>query len=214
MQNLLHCISALLQEKSNHEVILDIGCGPSKLVGSIGIDSLPYIGVDLVGDAYSILLEFPDKSVDYLYTRHFLEHVNDLDLFVFEFCRVLKDESRAEIIVPHFSNPYFYSDPTHKNHFGLYIFCYYSFSGNLFKRKVPTYMRELSLELLSVHLSFQTPKRYSLRSALKKLVQQLVNRSSFGKELYEELFCYIFPCYEIKYTLAKRSKEAKSILLE
>lgn len=64
MENLQHCISSLLQEKCNHEVILDIGCGPSKLVGSIGIDVLPYIGVDLVGDACNILLLFPDKSVD------------------------------------------------------------------------------------------------------------------------------------------------------
>lgn len=169
MESLQHRVIALLEEKNNHKVILDIGCGPSKLIGSIGIDFLPYNGVDLVGDAYDILCEFPDKSIYYLYTKHFLEHVNDLDLLVCEFCRVLKNDSRAEIIVPHFSNPYFYSDPTHKRHFGLYSFCCYSFSGNLFKRKVPTYMSELSLDLISVDLNFQTTKGNFIRSAIKKL---------------------------------------------
>ena len=99
LESLQHRVIALLEEKNNHKVILDIGCGPSKHIRSIGIDFLPYNGVDLAGDVYSMLCEFPDKSIDYLYTKHFLEHVNDLDLLVCEFCRVLKNDSRAEIIV-------------------------------------------------------------------------------------------------------------------
>jgi ubiquinone/menaquinone biosynthesis C-methylase UbiE len=208
MENVQHLVNSLLKQSTGTMVILDIGCGPSKLNGSIGIDFLPYKGVDLVGDACTILREFPDNSVDYLYTKHFLEHVNDLDSLVSEFCRVLKDESQAKIIVPHFSNPYFYSDPTHKRHFGLYSFCYYSFSDHLFKRKVPTYMCDLNFYLINVDLHFQTPKGNLVRSALKKVIQIFVNRSSFSKEIYEELFCYLFPCYEVVYSLVKRRRKS------
>lgn len=162
--------------------------------------------MDLVGDACTILRKFPDESVDYIYTKHFLEHINDLDSLVAEFQRVLKEDSRIRIIVPHFSNPYFYSDPTHKRHFGLYTFCYYSTCERLFNRKVPTYMRDLSFCLINVDLRFQTPKGRFVRSGFKKLVQLLVNRCNFNKELYEELFSWIFPCYEIVYDLVKFSK--------
>lgn len=206
MENLQLRIIGLLEEKAVDRVVLDIGCGPSKLTGSIGIDVLPYNGVDLVGEACSILRKFPDESVDFIYTRHFLEHVIDLDSFVSEFCRVLKEDSRCRIIVPHFSNPYFYSDPTHKRHFGLYTFCYYSTCEGLFKRKVPTYMCDLNFNLINVNLHFQTPKGRLVRSGLKKLVKFFVNRCSFNKEIYEELFCWIFPCYEIAYDLVKLRK--------
>lgn len=205
MENVHHLVNTLLVQKMGASVILDVGCGPSKLIGSIGIDFLPYKGVDLVGDALIILREFPDNSVDYLYSKHFLEHVDDLSSLVSEFCRVLKKESEAKIIVPHFSNPYFYSDPTHKRHFGLYSFCYYSFCDHLFRRKVPTYMCDLNFYLINVDLHFQTPKGNLVRSVLKKVAQVLVNRSSYNKEIYEELFCYLFPCYEIVYYLVKRS---------
>ena len=216
MKSVNQRIAIFLNQKAhdNDQVVLDIGCGPSKLNGSIGIDLLPYNGVDLVGDALEILREFPDKSVDFLYSRHFLEHVHDLDSFVCEFSRVLKNECYAEIIVPHFSNPYFYSDPTHVRPFGLYTFCYYSFSGQLFKRKVPTYMRDISFRLIGVTLHFQTTKGNYVRSALKKLAELLVNSSGSIKEIYEELFCYMFPCYEVRYNLLKRAKKVSSDFIE
>jgi hypothetical protein len=206
MKSIKQCIAALLEQRNhdNDQVILDIGCGPSKLDSSIGIDLLPYNDVDLVGDALEILREFPDNCVDYLHTKHFLEHINDLDSFVFEFCRVLKNGCHALIIVPHFSNPYFYSDPTHTRPFGLYTFCYYSFSVNLFKRRVPTYMRNISFQLTDVKLHFQTAKGNLIRSALKKSVEILVNSSGSVQEIYEELFCFMFPCYEVRYNLLKQ----------
>ena len=167
-----------------------------------------------MGDALEILREFPDNSVDYLHSKHFLEHVNDLDSFVCEFARVLKNDCRALIIVPHFSNPYFYSDPSHVRPFGLYTFCYYSFSADLFKRKVPTYMRDISFQLIGVNLHFQTTKGNFVRSALKKVVELLVNSSGGIQEIYEELFCFVFPCYEVRYSLLKRVNKSRGDSIE
>jgi hypothetical protein len=66
-------------------------------------------------------------------------------------------------------------------------------------------MCDLNFYLINVDLHFQTPKGNLVRSVLKKVAQVLVNRSSYNKEIYEELFCYLFPCYEIVYYLVKRS---------
>ena len=42
-----------------------------------------------------------------------------------EITRVLKKNGKANIFVPHFSNPYYYSDYTHKRFLGLYTFYYF-----------------------------------------------------------------------------------------
>jgi SAM-dependent methyltransferase len=186
-----------------NRVVLDIGCGSSKLQGSIGIDRLPYPGVDLVGDVFDVLSTFGDHSVDYIHTRHFLEHLSDIARIVDEFSRVLKPGAIAEIIVPHFSNPYFYSDPTHKSAFGLYTFCYFADPGLLFRRTVPAYCQKQVFALTHVELRFFALKGRLISSIFKKLLTKIVNLSPGFMEFYEETFCYIVPCYEVAYKITR-----------
>ena len=61
-----------------------------------------------------------------IYSRHPLEHVRNFLPLMAELHRVTRPGGRIEIIVPHFSNPYGYSDPTHVRHFGLYTFFYFA----------------------------------------------------------------------------------------
>jgi hypothetical protein len=185
------------------EVRLDIGCGPSKIAGAIGVDALAYDSVDLVGDVFDVLAALPDQCVDHVHSKHFFEHITDLGALVEEVGRVLKVGSTAYISVPHFSNPYYYSDPTHRTPFGLYTFCYYAKADRMFRRQVPTYQRQLRFSITSIELSFQTTQGQYIRSALKKTVGKLVNLNSYTKELYEEMFCYLFPCHEVRYTLRR-----------
>lgn len=192
-----------IADGSISEVRLDIGCGPSKLKGAIGIDALDYDEVDLVGDVFDALARFPDQSVDYVYSKHFFEHIDDLSRLIDEVSRVLKVGGTIYVITPHFSNPYYYSDPTHRTPFGLYTFCYYARADEMFRRQVPVYQRKLVLSLQRVHLSFQTTKGQYVRSALKKLIERIVNISPFTKEIYEEMFCYLLPCYEVRYSLCR-----------
>lgn len=107
-------------------IILDIGCGSLKKHPDwIGIDMLDAEGVDIVGDVYEVIKAFPDSSVDEAHAYHFFEHIPEIPALLIELRRVLKQTGFIEIVVPHFSNAYFYSDYTHKSFFGLY-----SFSGN------------------------------------------------------------------------------------
>jgi len=184
-------------------VSIEFGCGSRKRDNkSIGIDVDSYDGVDYVIDVYEALRNLPDGSVDKISSYHFLEHIQDLKLFFQEVYRVLKPGGVLISVVPHFSNPFFYSDPTHKNFFGLYTFSYFA-KSTLFSRKVPTYSAVSGLFVCDISLIFKSIRPRFGRHVIKKLASLLVNVSSFTKELYEEMFCWLIPCYEIKCTMRK-----------
>jgi ubiquinone/menaquinone biosynthesis C-methylase UbiE len=186
-------------------VALELGCGNRKHdPDSIGVDALDYECVDIVGDIFEVLGAMPDGTVDDVYSSHFLEHVSDVPGLLDELARILKPGGRLAITVPHFSNPYFYSDITHRASFGLYSMSYFSDDRKL-TRKVPSYQKELFYELQAVRLVFKSSPPFYLRHALKKLVEVLVNINSYTKELYEEMFCHMFPCYEVQYELRRIS---------
>ena len=119
------------------EIILELGCGRKKKFShSIGIDLLDYPEVDIIGDVYEVLSRFPEGSVTHVYASHFIEHVDDLARLIREFERILGVRGTITLVAPHFSSPYFYSDPTHRSFFGLYTFCYFC-DSNIFLREVP-----------------------------------------------------------------------------
>lgn len=189
------------------DVVLELGCGDRKRhADAVGIDMLDYDCVDIVGDIFDVLSKFPESSVSAVYSYHFVEHLSDLDAFMDEMARILKPGASLNTVVPHFSNPYFYSDYTHKMFFGLYTFCYFS-HGGFFSRQTPTYQRRLKFSIKKVELVFKSTKPFYLRHIFKKLLGKLFNISNYTKELYEENLCYLFPCYEIHYHLIRISTE-------
>jgi hypothetical protein len=184
-------------------LIIEFGCGSIKRnPSSVGVDLIDTPAVDIVGDVYEVLKEIESSTVDRVEAYHFVEHLNDLKLFVTELERVLKPGAEAVLVVPHFSCPYFYSDPTHKSFFGLYTFCYF-ITASPFSRKVPNYGVELDFSLASVDIIFKSARPFYFRHAIKKIVGFVFNSSYFMKEFYEENFSYIFPCYEIRYVLRR-----------
>jgi len=178
-----------------------LGVGPIKHnPDSIGIDVVDSPACDVIGDAIVVLRSLPDSCVHSVYASHFVEHVDPLDALLLELVRVCVSGSRILFIAPHFSNPYFYSDPTHRNFFGLYTFAYYC-SSNLFKRTLPQYVLVDGLVLDSVDFRFSSYCPNYIRHSLKFLFGYLVNLSYWTKELYEECFCWILPCYDVKYCI-------------
>jgi len=185
------------------KVVVEFGCGPSKArPESIAVDCLDYPCVDIVGDAMEFLRSLPDSSVDEITSSHFLEHLPDVRTFLSESCRVLKSGGLFSAAVPHFSNPYYYSDLTHKVPFGMYTLSYL-IDDKIFKRRVPAYSERLSMELVSADLIFGSYSKRKVRHWLKKAFQLIFNSSIFMKELYEESLCFIFPCYEVRFLLRK-----------
>jgi hypothetical protein len=107
-----------------------------------------------------------------------------------------------ETVVPHFSNPYYYSDVTHRTAFGLYSMSYFA-SGSPFKRQVPLYARPPLFHLTAVDLIFKAPRPFYARYALKKAIQLVANFSRGTKEFYEENCSYWLPCYEVRFLMTR-----------
>jgi ADP-heptose:LPS heptosyltransferase/predicted SAM-dependent methyltransferase len=85
---------------------LDIGCGPWKVFPhSIGLDGQAYIvsdnrGPNLVMDCTSLKL-FSDGMFDYVFSSHFLEHVQDPEAVLREWWKKLKVDGRLILYLPH-----------------------------------------------------------------------------------------------------------------
>lgn len=97
---------------------LDLGCGPNKKAGFLGVDQHPFPGVDYVtslGDR-AIKWPFADSSVEEVHCSHFLEHLDQSEraYFMNELYRVLIPGGRALLITPHWCSNRAYGDITHK----------------------------------------------------------------------------------------------------
>jgi SAM-dependent methyltransferase len=183
---------------------LELGCGDRKpLSDAIGIDAIDYDCVDIVGDVYEVLTQIPNESILAVHSHHFFEHVRDVGLLMDEIARILLPNGLLEIVVPHFSNPYYYSDYTHRNFFGLYSLSYFS-DDSILKRKVPHYKPSVSFELREVSLIFKSSPPFYGRHGVRRILQTVFNFGRYMKEFYEENCCYLFPCYEIKFSLCKK----------
>lgn len=192
-------------------VELELGCGNTKRNReALGVDLLDYPDVDIVGDVYEALASFPDRSVDAVFSYHFVEHVPDLPRLLSELARIVKPDGMVEFVAPHFSNPYYYSDPTHRYFFGLYTFCYFA-SASPFTRTVPTYGYEPTFAIANVDLIFKSARPFFVRYGVKRVGGLLFNSCTYLQEWYEENFCYLFPCYEVRYVL-RRSTIAQRTL--
>ena len=206
MSNIIDKNGLLENIDSSQEIMIELGCGSRKKnSAAIGIDILDYPDVDIVGDIFEVLKKFPDACIEHVSSHHFIEHVDDIELLMSELARIMKYEGVIDFVAPHFSNPYYYSDPTHRSFFGLYTFCYMSY-GTLFSRKVPTYQSETFFNLESVDLVFKSAKPFYGRYLFKSLLGKIFNSCTYMKEWYEENLCYLFPCYEVRYLLIRRAK--------
>ena len=192
-----------LQQSS--PVILELGCGPKKAPGRIGIDRLDLPTVDIIADLEQGLVFLPDNSVDEIHSESVLEHIDDLESLMREIWRVLRPGGRHTLFVPHFSNPYYYSDPTHKRFFGLYTFEYFCKERGRFKRQVPAFYYDYAYQTSEIRLIFKSSWRS--RNLVKKACQLLFNLSPWMMEFYEENLCNLIPCYGIEVTLRPLKEE-------
>lgn len=189
---------SLLKEKYT---VIECGSGGKKIVAdSIAIDVLGIDGVDIVADLNHGFPMFDNDSVDEIVSFHFLEHLNDLEFFFKESYRVLKNGGKFWGTVPHFSNPYYYSDYTHNRPFGIYSFSYFS-KTDYYVRKVPTFYNDLDFKINNIDIILHSP--FYFRSLHRRAMQRIVNASKWTQEFYEENLCFMFPAFEIKYELTK-----------
>lgn len=176
--------------------VVELGCGPRKKSGALGVDLLPLAGVDIQADLNEGLRFLPDASVDVVRCPSILEHIREFSPLMAEIRRVLKPSGYCDVFVPHFSNPYYSSDPTHIRPFGLYTFFYFVEEKHQWRRKVPCFYGNTRILIEELEMVFTSPFRE--RRWFRRLFGALVNSSQFMKEFYEENLCYLVPCYGLR----------------
>ena len=160
-------------------LVLELGCGGTKRRDdAVGVDLLDLPGVDVVGDALEVLRSLADGSVQAIHSEHFLEHVPDAEAVVSEAARVLESGGTFHAVVPHFSNPHFYSDPTHRTFFGLYTFSYWVRSVP-WRRLTPQYDDAAPFTLVEAHYALQVEQAV-LRPPRAEEGPRLVGRTRRG----------------------------------
>lgn len=188
--------------------VLELGCGARKRhPDAVGIDRRALPGVDLVGDVHDVLASLPAGCAAEVTSSHFVEHVPDLPRLLAGLARVLRPGGRLEIVVPHFSNAYFWSDYTHHRPFGLYSLSYLV-RDPILRRRVPHYETPAPFTLRRVDLGFRSPKAFPVRRLLRRPIGWLVNLSVWTREFYEENLCWLVPCYELRFELERDADQA------
>lgn len=180
-------------------VQINLGCGDQQISGYFGLDRLQRAGVDLICDLNQPI-PIASKSVDYVYAKSLLEHIDELEQLLGEVSRILKPGGTFYVYVPHWSNPFYYSDYTHRRFFGLASFDYFSEPGQQRYRHVPVYS-DIRFETVSVRLLFQSP--FKVLHWLMKAGQWLINKTTTAQLFFEYHLSVFLPCYALEYVLRK-----------
>jgi len=94
--------------------VLEVGCGPDKSPGSVGLDRLALPGVDVVHDVDRIPWPIADDAFDEVRCLHVIEHVDDICGVMDELHRITRPGGRVQIVVPYFARYSAFKDPTHR----------------------------------------------------------------------------------------------------
>ncbi|MBV1910355.1 MAG: class I SAM-dependent methyltransferase [Kangiellaceae bacterium] len=187
----------LLEGKS---IRLNFGAGKSPRPGFYSVDHIEMDGIDAVADLNKPLQAIPNDCCEYIYSRHTLEHIHEFLPLMQEIHRITKPEGTIEIIVPHFSNVYGYSDPTHVRFFGLYSMYYFVAKENQPKiRRVPAFYTDKKFQIESLTIEFYQTSR--LDRLLAPIFTKLVNYNISTQDFYERRLSHFFHAWQIRYIL-------------
>lgn len=185
---------------AGRSIKLNLGGGLRPLPGYYHLDLVDLPGVDIQADLNEPLDKLPDGSVDAIHCRHLLEHIDNFLPLLEELHRVVRPGGEIDIRVPHFSNPYGYSDPTHVRFFGLYSFFYFTDPEKQPRRKVPAFYSRCRFQVGNVNIRLMHETWFD--KAVRAVLQPLVNLSREWQDWYERRLCRLFPANEIQYRIS------------
>lgn len=181
-------------------VRIDLGSGGKSRPGFYCIDHVPLAGVHVVADLNKPLDLIPDHSIDHVYTRHALEHIDEFLPLMKKIHRFCKPGALIEIIVPHFSNVYGFSDPTHVRFFGLYSMSYFVSPEKQHRvRKVPAFYTSTRFTIEQVRIEFY--RHGWIDRLLAGAFTRWVNMSPQTQDFYERRLAHWFHAWQISFRM-------------
>ena len=173
--------------------ILDVGCGANKTEGAIGLDNNPRTQADVIHDLGQLPYPFADNEFDLVVSNHVVEHVPDVMAFITELYRVTRNGGRIKLLTPHYTNPDWSNDPTHRNHINSY-----TFNTFLAGRQVFDFYTDVQLKPISCHVSLLNLWRLLGIQFIVNLDQKSPNLR-FLRKFWEHYLSNIFRGKELRF---------------
>ena len=153
--------------------ILDIGCSCNKIPGTIGIDIDPASQADILHDLNTYPYPLEESTVDKIYAKHIIEHLDDPRKFLKELHRLLKPGGTAFIETPHFSSRVAYSEPQHQLFYSYFMFT--------------ELLKGIDFKVLKQEITFYKIFRFL---GIRRLANSFPNT-------YERFWTYMFPAENV-----------------
>lgn len=176
--------------------VLDVGCGVNKQPGAIGIDFNSRTHADVIHDLGVVPYPFDDNEFDEIVSNHVVEHVPDVMAFISELHRITKPDGRIRLITPHYSNPDWPTDPTHRNHLNSY-----SFNCFMQDRRLFPFYTDVELRPIRVYVTLANLWRAIGIQAIVNLDQH-ATFFRFTRKLWEHYLSFIMRGKELHFEFA------------
>jgi SAM-dependent methyltransferase len=177
------------------EHVLDIGCGKNKMNGAIGMDINPNTDADVIQDLNSLPYPFRDNEFDVVIGRHVIEHVAEPMAVMEELHRITRPGGRIKLITPHWTNPDWATDLTHRNHLNSYSFRSFTDESSLFPFYSGVRYRQIEARVtlaniwkwLGMEILINADHQFPSLRFFRKFWEFYLNAVMRGKEIHFEL---------------------------
>jgi predicted SAM-dependent methyltransferase len=180
-----------LQVEGRLPRILDVGCGPSKYPGSIGLDVNRDTAADVICDLDRGRLPFRDNSFDEVRAVHLIEHVENAIATVEEMHRVTRPGGMIFVVTPHYTDISSYTDPTHRRHLSTESFHYFYPGG---KHGEESWYTRTRLRERGVHVKLLRVWRWLG-------LEFLVNHARWFRRFWEQYLSFVVRGKVMEFTL-------------
>jgi SAM-dependent methyltransferase len=175
--------------------VLDIGCGVNKIPGAIGMDINPRTAADVIHDLDDLPYPFKDDEFDLVIGRHVIEHVRDPLRVMAELHRITRAGGIVKLVVPHWTNPDWATDLTHRNHLNSYSFRNLTDERAVFPFYTDVRFRQLRARVTTANLwkmmgfefFINLDHRFPRLRFFRKIWEHYLNAIARGKEIHFEL---------------------------
>jgi SAM-dependent methyltransferase len=175
--------------------VLDIGCGANKIPGAIGMDINPRTAADVIHDLDDLPYPFDDDEFDEVVGRHVIEHVRDPLAVMSELHRITRPGGMVKIVVPHWTNPDWATDLTHRNHLNSYSFrnltderAVFPFYTTVRFRQRAARVTMLKIwKLMGFEFFINIDRRFPKLRFFRQIWEHYLNAVARGKEIHFEL---------------------------
>jgi len=180
----------------NKKVIMNFGCGKTRIPGSIGVDAvkIPEF-VDIVHNLDVLPYPFDSSYADEIHFYHVLEHLHDPLDKMEELYRILKSGGLLYMRVPHFSSMGAFTDITHIRPFGYTSFdCFLKGHYQHFYTKVEFEIVEKEIKYFGLYPNEGIYEKYIHANQCVWFAKPFVRLINFSIKLspmfFERVWCY------------------------